>query len=61
MFNPEDVDRLLLRKLLSAYCQNLNTTTAEKLTALRTIVYFVRFEVFTAMTMKNAVLWDIKT
>jgi hypothetical protein len=27
----------------------------------RTTQYYVRFEVFTAVTMKNAVFWDIKT
>jgi hypothetical protein len=25
------------------------------------VSFFVRFEAFTAMTMKNAVLWDVKT
>jgi hypothetical protein len=28
---------------------------------LKTPEEFVRFEVFTAVTMKNAVFWDIKT
>jgi hypothetical protein len=35
-------------------------TTAVDLAALQTGVQSVRFEVFTAVTTRNAVFWDIK-
>jgi hypothetical protein len=41
----------------------LHAATCQKspLTELQTSPVYVRFEVFTAVTMKNAVFWDIKT
>jgi hypothetical protein len=40
---------------------SIDQRTAERQEQLRTLKHFsVRFEVFTAVTMKNAVFWDIK-
>jgi hypothetical protein len=44
-----------------SFPQNLYLSGTPQSTPFKQLFAYVRFEVFTAMTMKSVVLWDIKT